>query len=77
MQNPEQSSELAPNNPPIRRVRRIWIVLTAFLLVVVIGASAGYFSGRSLNSQRDQALTHVRDTEQFNLAIADFQAGRF
>jgi tetratricopeptide (TPR) repeat protein len=77
MQNPEQSSDLAPNNPPIRRVRRIWIVLAAFLLVVVAGATAGYFSGRSLNSQREQSLTHARDTEQFNLAIADFQAGRF
>jgi tetratricopeptide (TPR) repeat protein len=77
MQNPEQSPELGPKNPPVRGVRRIWIVLAALLLVVIVGAGAGYFSGQSLHSQREQALTHARDTEQFNLAITDIQAGRF
>jgi tetratricopeptide (TPR) repeat protein len=78
MQNPEPSSELAPSTPPTRRrVRRIWIIPAVLLLVVAVGASAGYFSGQSLHSQREQALSHARVAEQYNLAIADFDAGRY
>jgi tetratricopeptide (TPR) repeat protein len=78
MQNPEPSPELIPSVPPTRRrARRIWIVPATLLLVIVVGASAGYFSGQSLHSQREQALAHARDAEQYDLAIADIEAGRF
>lgn len=78
MQNPEPSIELAPNALPTRRrARWIWIIPAAFLLVIILGAVGGYFSGRSLQSQRVQSRTHTLDAEQYNLAIADIQAGRF
>jgi tetratricopeptide (TPR) repeat protein len=77
MQNPVETTDINSNNPPIRRVRRLWIVLAAILIVVILGGAAGYFSGQSLHSQKAQALAHTRDTEQYNLALADIEAGRF
>jgi tetratricopeptide (TPR) repeat protein len=78
MQNPEPSSELTPSAPPTRRrARWILIVPAALLIVIVVGASAGYFSGRTLHTQQEQVLAHARDAEQYNLAITDFEAGRF
>ena len=77
MQNPEPSTESAPANPPVRRVRRIWVVLAALILIIVVGASAGYFSGQSLRSQRADALKTAQDTEQFNLAVAEMQQGDY
>ncbi len=46
--------------------------------MIVVGASAGYFSGQSLHTQREQALNpSPRTTEQYNLAVTDIQAGRY
>jgi len=78
MLNPENQSVIEPNTPPVRRrIRWIWVIPAALLLMVILGAAAGFFSGRALHSQREQALTRARDTEQFNLAQDDIQAGRF
>jgi tetratricopeptide (TPR) repeat protein len=78
MLNPENPPVIESNTPPVRRrIRRVWAVPAALLLLVVLGAAAGYFSGHALLSQRQQALTLAQDTEQFNLALNDMQAGRF
>jgi tetratricopeptide (TPR) repeat protein len=77
MQNPEPSIESVPTNPPVRRIRRIWVVLASLLLVLVVGGSAGYLSGRSLHTQRAQALLSAQDTEQFNLAVTDMAQGKY
>jgi hypothetical protein len=77
MQNPEPSSELTTNAPIRRRARRIWIIPAVLLLVIVAGAIAGYFSGQALHSERAQSLQHAQDAEQYTLALADIDAGRF
>jgi tetratricopeptide (TPR) repeat protein len=53
------------------------IIPAVLLLVILVGAGAGYFSGRTLHTQREQALSHTRDAEQYSLAVADIEAGRY
>jgi tetratricopeptide (TPR) repeat protein len=74
----ENESVIEPSTPPARRrIRWIWVIPAALLLVVILGSTAGFFSGQALHSQRQVAKTHALDTEQFNLALDDIQAGRF
>jgi tetratricopeptide (TPR) repeat protein len=78
MLDPENPPAIEPSVSPTRhRIRWIWVIPAALLLVVILGGAAGFFSGQALHSQRQQALTQARDTEQFNLAMDDMQAGRF
>jgi tetratricopeptide (TPR) repeat protein len=77
MSNPEAVP--VPEPPPARkrRLSLLWVFLGALLLTLLAGSVAGYFSGKTLFAERQQTEILAFDLEQYQLAKADFAAGKY
>jgi tetratricopeptide (TPR) repeat protein len=77
MSNQESMPVSEPAPARKRRISPIWILLGVLLLAVIGGSVAGFFSGKTLKAEREQANLLSFDIEQFQLAKADIGDGNY
>jgi hypothetical protein len=71
MLNSDNTTLPEPTRPSLRtRLKPLLLFVAILFTVVVVAGVTGYFSGRMLQSERQQTVTHLRDIQSGNYARA-------